>query len=345
MHGAPSDDARRNHLSRIDIDMTMSTEPRCDIAFSFLAQDESLARKLNDLLATRVTTFIYSDAESQKALAGRDGEAVFNRVFGQEARTVAVLYRKGWGERGFTLIEQTAIRNRAFDRGWEFVTFIPLDVPPSVPEWLPKNRIWVGLDRWGIENAAVVLESRVQELGGTPRMETAAEEAARTKEFAAQELQRAAFLSSSDGSAVRAAERHFAEMFAQMQQLCDGQDGFLNCRDLGTPGTGHSYLIWSDTTPLCVVVGWWTKWANTLEGAGLAVAEWERNPFQRYRQELTPLHETSFRLDITHDGELGWRRRNEADGRFYTNRDIADFAIRRLLKRIREQKRYKPTDD
>jgi ssDNA-binding replication factor A large subunit len=53
-----------------------------DVAFSFLAQDEGLATRLNDLLQGRVRTFIYS--ERQKELAGKDGEQVFGSVFGDE---------------------------------------------------------------------------------------------------------------------------------------------------------------------------------------------------------------------------------------------------------------------
>lgn len=44
-----------------------------DVAFSFLGRDEPLAVQLRDLLERRVRTFIYSDAERQATLAGRDG--------------------------------------------------------------------------------------------------------------------------------------------------------------------------------------------------------------------------------------------------------------------------------
>jgi hypothetical protein len=106
----------------------------------------------------RLATFIYSDAKRQATLAGRDGEEAFSRVLGMEARTVVVLYREGWGEQGFTAVEATAIRNRAREVGYDFTTFIPLNKPPTVPRWLPQNRLWIGLERWGIEHAATVIE-------------------------------------------------------------------------------------------------------------------------------------------------------------------------------------------
>lgn len=62
-----------------------------DVAFSFLQQDEELAMKLSQLLAGRLSTFVYS--RKQGEVAGSDGEQRFNKVFGEEARVVVVLYR------------------------------------------------------------------------------------------------------------------------------------------------------------------------------------------------------------------------------------------------------------
>ena len=110
-----------------------------DVAFSFLQRDEPLAMQLNDRLQDRVKTFIYT--EQQKVVAGTDGEEVFHRVFGKEARIAAVLYRQGWGQSRWTRIEETAIRNRGHEHGYTFALFIPLDEPPKVPEWLPARQV------------------------------------------------------------------------------------------------------------------------------------------------------------------------------------------------------------
>ena len=74
-----------------------------DLGFSFLAKDESLAVRLCDLVKGRSRTFLYSDAERQALLAGRDGEEVLSRVYGKESRIVVVLYRTGWGDQRFTV--------------------------------------------------------------------------------------------------------------------------------------------------------------------------------------------------------------------------------------------------
>ena len=63
-----------------------------DVAFSFLDQDEPLARELADLL-TPLTTFVYS--EQQLAVAATDGVDTFSKVFRRDARIVVILYRAG----------------------------------------------------------------------------------------------------------------------------------------------------------------------------------------------------------------------------------------------------------
>ena len=82
-----------------------------DVAFSYLARDESVAVQLHDLLKGRCRTFLYSDAERQARLAGRDGEEALSKVYGDESRIVVILYRPGWGEQGFA-VSPAGLRNR-----------------------------------------------------------------------------------------------------------------------------------------------------------------------------------------------------------------------------------------
>jgi len=126
-----------------------------DVAFSFLQQDEPIATQLNDRLQDRVSTFLYS--ERQKEVAGTDGEETFGRAFREEARLVVVLYRAGWGETKWTRIEQSAIRARGFEHGYDFAKFIPLEQPAKLPAWLPPTQIYIGLKRFGIDGAAAVI--------------------------------------------------------------------------------------------------------------------------------------------------------------------------------------------
>src|SRR3990172_12533316 len=151
-----------------------------EVAFSFLNEDEELAFRINDLIQDRVKTFIYS--RQQEKIAGTDGEETFNQVFGSEARIVVVLYRTNWGKTPWTRIEETAIRNRGYEDGYQFAIFVPLENSHEVPQWLPKTQIWVGIERWGIAGVASVIDARVQEYGGIPREETVEEHATRLKQ-------------------------------------------------------------------------------------------------------------------------------------------------------------------
>ena len=148
-------------------------EFKYDVAFSFTEQDEQLAYTLYSLLKDRLSCFIYS--EEQKKLAGGDGENLFNSVYSKESRVVVILFRQEYGKTKWTRIEETAIRNRGYEEGYDFVILIPTEKQVAPPKWLPKIRLWVGLERWGIESAAVVIEARVQEFGGTVKVETIAE--------------------------------------------------------------------------------------------------------------------------------------------------------------------------
>lgn len=151
-----------------------------DVAFSLLARDEAVGMQLNDLLQSRVKTFIYP--ERQKELAGTDGEVTFGKVFSEEARLVVVLYRPDWGKTKWTRIEEAAIKRRGFDHGYDFAKLIQLeDPPPPVPSWVSPTHIWIGLKTFGLEGAAAVIEQRIKELGGHAHEETVVERAQRTE--------------------------------------------------------------------------------------------------------------------------------------------------------------------
>jgi hypothetical protein len=148
-----------------------------DVAFSFNALDEGLATQLNNLLSPRLKTFIYS--ERQREIAGTDGQESFSKVYGQTSRLVVVLFRPEWGETPWTRIERDAIKNRSLNDGWDFTTFVPTVERPQMPPWLPQTRLYVGLQRWGMEAAAAAIEARATERGSSPREETVAERADR----------------------------------------------------------------------------------------------------------------------------------------------------------------------
>lgn len=240
-----------------------------DVAFSFLNDDEKLVRKLNVILSKSLKTFVYF--ERQKEVAGTDGELTFNTVFGKESRCVVVLYRKNWGKTPWTRIEETAIRNRGYEEGYDFVYFIPLDEPPGSPKWLPKTQILIGLNRWGINCTASVIESRVQSLGGVPKVESLEEKAARIENDLLREKERISFLRSSES--VRNANIEIEDLFKivhdTLVKIKERNKEFVFEIKKGN-NTLHVFC-----KGLTLRFGWYQKYSNSLTEAKLIISIWK----------------------------------------------------------------------
>lgn len=188
-----------------------------DVAFSFAQRDEALAESIYKLLKDRLKCFIYS--EEQKKLAGTDGELTFNKVFSKEARIVVVFHSQDWGNTKWTRIEETAIKNKGFDEGYDFVILIPTEKAVNPPKWLPKTRLWVGLDRWGVESAASVIEARVQEFGGQIKELTVLEKFVQENERIKQKKRTEQLLSSNEG--YRLGEAEFFKLKAEFENTAN----------------------------------------------------------------------------------------------------------------------------
>jgi hypothetical protein len=306
-------------------------EFKYDVAFSFLQEDEALAVQLNDRLKTRLKTFIYS--ERQLEIAGTDGEESFNKVYGEEARAVVVLYRDGWGQSGWTLIEKTAMKNRAFEPGYGFVLFIPVEREFTPPAWLPKTQLWIGIERWGIDVAAGVIEARIQELGGSPHEESAEGMAARLHHEADLAQQRKQFLWSEE--AVKLAMAEFVQISKSVKEKVD---------HLKSAAPTFSFKVEEDYR-LVVVLGWgcslsfnWHETArNHIEDARLWVKFWDGvMPVrgQVYDHRPQELRSWEFEFDRQQSGLTGWRGEN----RFFTTDDLIDHCFKQFLRDVQDSR-------
>lgn len=313
----------------------MEVQYKYDVAFSFVAQDETLAASLADLLQDRLKVFIYS--QQQKELAGNDGEIVFGRVFGEEARLVVVLYRPGWGETPWTRIEETAIRNRAYSEGYEFVTFIPLE-PPAVPKWLPKTKIWLGLERWGLQSAASVIEARVQELGGDLKdVESAHERAARFARRVAFEKNREIFLGSHEG--VEAADSEFALLCGELRAIANKitQSGGPVSFDVKNSVSFNIKQVPQDIilvgSKVSLSVSWQRQYANSLNGAVLKVTFWDRHPplpgLFVPAGRIDPIKKVNLKFDIAAGERRVWRMESQAHE--FSSSMLAEDLIKQLF--------------
>jgi hypothetical protein len=249
----------------------MADDYEYDVAFSFNALDEGVASQLNDLLADRLKTFIYS--ERQREIAGTDGQQKFSEVYGKTSRLVVVLFRPEWGETPWTRVERDAIKNRSLDEGWDFTTFIPTVAKPQMPPWLPKTRLYVGLERWGIESAAAVIESRLAERGGQPYQETIGDRAARFARANKLKQLQTNFQKSEIG--VRAANVAYEEFSAALEISTS------KLKDVGvslTTKRSNQLRIVSGISPINLIADFRPFYANDLEGAHLTLAYYKGFP-------------------------------------------------------------------
>jgi hypothetical protein len=221
-----------------------------DVAISFQAADEVLATEIVDLLQGRFSSFIY--LEKQDELAGRDGEKRLGDVFFSEARVVVVLIRPEWGQTPFTRIEETAIRNRAFNEGYDFTLFVPTTIPATVPQWLPKTRLCYGLERFGVKGLAAVVERLIEEQGASVRVESLADRAARFERAANFRRDQETFACSVEGVrnfevAAIALQASLVEQFTALKSNIPS----LSKLNIETP---HTYFVASGCFPVLIVL-------------------------------------------------------------------------------------------
>lgn len=307
----------------------MTIDYKYEVAFSFLARDEQMAIHLKDLLQDRFTVFVYS--ESQREIAGTDGEKTFAEVFQQQSRVVVVLFRAGWGETPWTRIEETAIRNRAFENGYDFVLFVPLEMPPSVPKWLPKTQLWLGLDRWGIRGAASVIEARLQQAGAATTTETVQDRAQRIKRELDWNNDRKRLLASEEG--VKLASKEALLLQGLIKSHMEG----INAADafgVKTETFGSSTFLQSAS--IGIAVYWTCHYINTLSESGLEVATWKGGiprPNAFFFRDPIKLASRKFAFDLDRTNAPIWRERDqEAE---YSSQMLSEEVVRMLLDEIR----------
>jgi hypothetical protein len=308
----------------------MQTDFEYDVAFSFLAQDESVATELNDALSERVKTFLYS--KQQEKLGGTDGEKTFNEVFGKKCRLVVILYRDAWGSTPWTRIEETAIRNRGYDEGYDFALLVPMDMPSTTPKWFPRNRLWLGLERWGVVSAAAVIESRIQELGGTPHQETLEERAARQVRAVEFKAERDAALNSYAGveSFLQGVESLSAAIERGVDRINAGRTSHkLEFRG-NLPPRGPCYVLGLKRG---LSVSRRAPYSNTLDGSYLNVTLWRGVPSMQGTiqfEDPVPHQTTKYELDYLPSKNYVWKQQADRN-RSFSSENLAEEILKWYL--------------
>jgi hypothetical protein len=278
-----------------------------DAAFSFLAADEPLAGRLCDLLAGHLKTFIYS--KEQEHLAGRDGEAKFADVFAQQARVAVILYRQGWGETPWTRIERDAIRNRAFDKGYNFTLWIPLDRPAQMPDYVPKTRLYSDIETFGEKGVAAVVLALAKERGATVTPETLEQKTHRAARAAEAEQRREAFHNLGDG--VQRAKARALHIIAEIRAWAEaaGQPFNLEVYPLGYNGQVIVQRDDARRRAISLVVGWRNAITNSTDQSEFDYQLYDGVPDIPGRwamSEARQIDRTKYYCDLAPSGEIVW---------------------------------------
>lgn len=184
-----------------------TTEPKYDVAISFLNQDEPLAVKIQTRLSESMEVFVYS--KKQQELAGTDGLESFRVVFREASRVVVVLYRNGWGQTPWTRVEETAITERALKQGWEWLLFVMLNSGETPPGWLPETRIRLNFADYSLEQLLGAIKIRAEKLGSSLKTETALDRAKRLEQESQARKERDRILAE---EGMEAAQKEFNEL-------------------------------------------------------------------------------------------------------------------------------------
>jgi hypothetical protein len=301
-----------------------------DVAFSFTAADESIAQEISDGLAGQCRTFVYS--EHQKELAGTDGQERFSRIFAQQSHLVVILYRSTWGTTKWTRIEQDAIKARYWDHGWDFTTFIAMEDKIDPPPWLPKQRLYYGLKRFGVRGAVPVIIARLQEQGITVGEESLEQRLARLQRQRDFGNKRIRFISSEIG--VQAAKHAVRRLWDDLRQRVEGMDKRLEFSI--NPRVHLNETIVIGPPNLGMWVRWMPEYANTLEGSVLKVSIWRGYPPANgtfHHQDPTQLDSREYRFDLVAPDRECWTTSGRETSEI-NPQDLADQLLKWLADEV-----------
>lgn len=306
-----------------------------DAAFSFLSQDESLAQRLADIVSERYEVFLYS--ERQMELAGKDGEQEFSDVFSNQARTVVILYRENWGKTSWTRIEETAIRNRAHDRGYDFTLFIPLGDPKTLPPWLPRNRLYCDLERFGEQSAAAVIIARITEQAGEPRPASTIDEAKRLQADLKFKEEVKVWATTENGvqQVIKCVEDLYAELEKQIKQISADNPASAFQID---KGRSRDLVVYH--RPVSMTFDLYIQYGNSMKDVALKVRHWNAE-IVRSRSVMYPfgnpkvIFDEEFVPELTRDKTIRWRS-SRTPHRSYEDRTLLDHCMKGFMDRIRE---------
>ncbi|MCK6559660.1 hypothetical protein HUU39_19250 [candidate division KSB1 bacterium] len=282
----------------------MDQSKKYDVAISLRWTDVEHARALYEILRDRLDVF-FAD-EKQYDLVGTDGEKSFGHIFRDQSRVVVIFYRHDWGTTPFTRAEEAAIKQRAWNEGYNFSIWIPMDEFKAVPPYVPPQHVWFDFERYGVNGLASVVEERVRESGREVRPETAVDRLRKVKRRIDLEKERESFERSQDGVAF------VADSFRRLEEAINLQLGKYREVSADIP-----FLLEREGDRLRV-----TSWpyrcsfhidryaSNVITGASLTAYVNEHVNSSDRRDNWSKVKQIEFKPTLDDNGNPTWRLRS-----------------------------------
>jgi len=150
--------------------MTDNAKIKYDVAISYLSKDASIVNEIYSGLCENYDVFV--DTKRQENITFTEGDITLREVYLTQSRTCLIIFSNGWGDKGWTNIEENAIREFGSKEGYEKVFLIKLD-DTSTPTWYPNMMFYAKQEFANIDQIIGALKSQIKNAGGEYKKQTA----------------------------------------------------------------------------------------------------------------------------------------------------------------------------
>ena len=204
--------------------------------------------------------------------------------------------------------------------------------------WVPKSEIYLNLERFGLEKAAAIIEYKIQEAGGKPKVETAIERSARLKRQMDAETTRKMLLNSVQG--VEQARKEVLQLFNEIEQLSNEIQSqtdiqFQIVKQENTVPGQAKYWVEIYTGNIYLAVDWQCPYGNSMDKSGLRVIVCRgisRRAGRHIWEEPTKLVKQDFNFDRDYSGAFGWRQANGMS--LQSIKQMAEYCMNLLVDQV-----------
>jgi TIR domain len=297
-----------------------------DVAISFLAPDENIARRFYDELSKELEVFFFPEA--QKHLAGTDGMESMRTAFYQDSHLNLVLYRERWGQTDWTALEYQAIENRCKKDRFKSLFLVYLDKKDQLPLWLPDNYVRFNMEDFSFEQAIGAIKMRVQEQGAVLQPLTAQKMAERHKADVDFAKLRTEWLRSTAG--IYTAKERVLAIFQELELKAKPIAAALGTQIM-VESSWDVCVMQSERASLNLV--WKQQFANVVENVHLECRAFQgklplRGQMSWNMEKRYPVSVISYKAEYWRDGTFDWM---DKKGRRLNTDEVTEFCLQQMI--------------